>query len=139
MLRVLVCGLVLSVSACASWKDAQLTGGEGVQPRTVERITTAGAGAVEVRCGVGEVCVEVKVIHVQRTAGGGPVAVTLQNRTEASVAVQVALEFFDDAGRRSDRSVFHDVVLAPRGEHVLELVSDVDVDDLLVLHLRSRA
>ena len=130
--------LALSLSSCVGLKEAQLAAGEGVQSRTVERITTAHAGAVEVRCGAGEVCAEVKVVHVQRTQGGGPVAVTLQNRTEAAVAVQVALEFFDDAGRRSDRSTFHDVVLAPREEQVLELFSAVDVGDLLVLHLRSR-
>ncbi|MDP2340680.1 MAG: hypothetical protein Q8O67_06970 [Deltaproteobacteria bacterium] len=139
MHRLALCAALLLSSSCAGLKHAQLSLAEGAQPRVVERITTAGAGPVEVRCGVGEICVEVKVVHVQRTAGGGPVAVTLQNRTEDAVAVQVALEFFDDGGRRSDRSVFHDVVLAPRGEQVLELFSDVDVDDTLVLHLRSRA
>ncbi len=126
-------------SSCVGLKEGRLAGEEVVQARVVERITSVGAGVVEVRCGVGEVCAEVKVVHVQRTRGGGPVSVTLMNRTEADVAVQVALEFFDEASRRTDRSTFHDVILAPRGEQVLELFSDVDVDDTLILHLRARS
>lgn len=115
---------------------------EVVEARVVERIAGVDGGSVEVRCGTGEVCAEVKVIHVQRSrspGGGGPVAVTLQNRTQDDVAVQIALESFDGGGRRTDRSSFHDVILAPRGEQVLELVSDVDVDDTLVVHLRARS
>ena len=139
MLRSLaVLASLLSLASCVGLKEAQLGAEEVVQARVVERISSVDAGTVEVRCGVGEVCAEVKVIHVQRTKGGGPVAITLQNRTEADVAVQLALESFDDDGRRSDRSTFHDVLLAPRGEQVLELFSDVDIKDTLILHLRAR-
>ena len=143
MLRTALVSLSLlalaSSSACVGLKEARLATEEGIEARVVERITSDDAGTVEVRCGLGEVCAEVKVIHVQRTKGGGPVAITLQNRTEEDVAVQVAMESFDDDGRRSDRSTFHDVLLAPRGEQVLELVSEVDIADTLILHLRARS
>lgn len=131
--------ILLSCVSCVGLKEMRLGSEEVVQARVVERISSVDAGAVEVRCGTGEVCAEVKVIHVQREKGGGPVAVTLQNRTEADVAVQIALESFDEGGRRTDRSSFHDVILAPRGEQVLELVSDVDVNDTLIVHLRARS
>lgn len=137
--------LLVSVSStsCVALKELRMGSEEVVEARVVERIAGVEGGAVEVRCGTGEVCAEVKVIHVQRTrsdqGGGGPVAVTLQNRTQEGVAVQVALESFDRGGRRTDRSSFHDVILAPRGEQVLELVSDVDVDDTLIVHLRARS
>lgn len=127
----------LSVS-CVGLKEAQLGGAEVVQARVVERISTRDGGDVEVRCGVGEVCAEVKLIHVQRSPHG-PVALTLQNRTEEDIAVQVALESFDGDERRTDRSTFHDVILAPRGEQVLELVTAAATDDLLVVHLRARS
>ncbi len=125
--------------SCVGLKELRMGSEEVVEARVVERTSSVDGGVVEVRCGMGEVCAEVKVIHVQRTKGGGPVAVTLQNRTQDDVAVQIALESFDTGGRRTDRSSFHDVILAPRGEQVLELVSDVDIDDTLIVHLRARS
>jgi hypothetical protein len=127
------------LASCVGLKEGRLGAEEGVEGRVVERIVGVEGGAVEVRCGTGEVCAEVKVVHVQRSDDGGPIEVTLMNRTQADVAVQLAIESFDDRGRRSDRSGFHDVILAPRGEQVLALVSEADVDDTLVLHLRARS
>jgi hypothetical protein len=109
-----------------------------VQPRFVERITSEVGGPVEIHCGIGEACVEVKVVHVQRDRDGG-VEVTLQNRTEDAVAVQLSLEGMDSKKRRTDRTGFHDVVLAPRGEQVLALSTAAADDDVLILHLRPRA
>ena len=136
---VVALSLLLSAVSCVGLKEARLASEEVVEARVAERIVGVDGGAVEVRCGSGEVCAEVKVVHVQRSKDGGPVAVTLMNRTEEGVAVQLALEAFDGKGRRTDKTGFHDVVLAPRGEQVLELTSDVDVDDTLVVHLRARA
>jgi hypothetical protein len=122
---------------CALAKEARLGLEESVQPRYVERISSEVGGPVEIHCGIGEACVEVKVVHVQRDLEGG-VEVTLQNRTENAVAVQLAFEGFDDKRRRTDKSGFHDVVLGPRGQQVLALATAVESDDVLVVHLRPR-
>lgn len=127
----------LNATGCVAAKAARLGAEEAIQPRFVERISTAGAGPVEIRCGVGELCEEIRVVHVQRDVDGG-VDVTLMNRTGDNVAVQLQFEGFDAQQRRKDRSTFHDVVLAPRGEQVLHLDLEVPVNDTLVLHLRSR-
>lgn len=118
-------------------KEARLSFEEGIQPRYVERISSEVGGPVEIHCGIGEACVEVKVVHVQRDLDGG-VEVTLQNRTESAVAVQLAFEGFDAKHRRTDMSGFHDVVLAPRAQQVLALATAAESDDLLVVHLRPR-
>lgn len=123
---------------CAATKELRLSAEEAVQPRYVERITSERGGPVEIHCGISEACVEVKVVHVQRDRDGG-VEVTLQNRTESPVAVQLSLEGMDTRQRRTDRSGFHDVVLAPRGEQVLALSTLAKDDDVLILHLRPRA
>lgn len=125
-------------TGCAAAKEARLGVEETLQPRYVERITSEVGGPVEIHCGVSEACVEVKVVHVQRATDGG-VEVTLQNRTESAVAVQVSLEGMDARHRRTDRTGFHDVVLAPRGEQVLALSTLAADDDVLILTLRSRA
>ena len=129
---------VVAASGCAATKELRLASEEAVQPRFVERITSEAGGPVEIHCGIGEACVEVKVVHVQRDLDGG-VEVTLQNRTEAAVAVQLAIEGKDSRQRRTDRTGFHDVILAPRGEQVLALSTHAADDDVLILHLRPRA
>jgi hypothetical protein len=132
------CLVVVALSSsCAALKDARLSAEEFVQPRVAERITSIGSGPVEVRCGTGELCSEIAVIHVQRSKDGA-VDVTLRNRTDEEVAVQLAVEAFDDHARRTDRSGFFDVVLAPRGEGALALVTDAAPNDTLVVHLRPR-
>ncbi len=143
--RLVVSALVASVlallvtSSCAAVKDAQLSAAEAVQPRAAERVAVAGAGDVEVRCGLGELCAEVHVVHVQRgDAADEAVDVTVQNRTEEPVAVQVAVEAYDRRARRTDRTGFFDVVLAPRGESVVSVVTHATPTDTLVLHLRPR-
>jgi hypothetical protein len=129
--------LVALSSSCAALKDARLSAEELVQPRVAERITSMGSGPVEIRCGTGELCSEIDVVHVQRNKDGA-VDVTLRNRTEEEVAVQLSIEVFDDHERRTDQTGFHDVVLAPRGEGALALVTDADTNDMLVVHLRPR-
>jgi hypothetical protein len=124
-------------SSCAALKDAKLSAEETVQPRVVERIATIGSGPVEIRCGTGEVCSEVDVVHVQRNKDGA-VDVTLMNRTEEEIAVQLSVEVFDGHARRTDKTGFHDVILAPRGEGVLALVTAAAPNDTLVVHLRPR-
>ena len=122
---------------CALAKEARLGFEESAQPRYVERIASEVGGPVEIHCGIGEACVEVKVVHVQRDLEGG-VEVTLQNRTEDAVAIQLAFEGFDEKRRRTDKSGFHDVVLGPRGQQVFALATAVESDDVLVVHLRPR-
>jgi hypothetical protein len=142
MTRLLTASLLVALAAlgggCAMAKEVRLGLEEVVQPQYVERITSEVGGPVEIHCGIGEACVEVQVVHVQRDLEGG-VEVTLQNRTESAVAVQLALEGQDGKRRRTDKSGFHDVVLAPRGQQVLALATAVDTDDVLILHLRRRA
>ncbi|MBM4280382.1 MAG: hypothetical protein FJ137_06345 [Deltaproteobacteria bacterium] len=135
VLLVVVAGV--GGAGCAALKDARLSAEELVQPRVVERITTLGGGSVEVRCGTGELCSEVRVVHVQRSPDGA-VDVTLENRTEEPVAVQVTFEAMDDDARRVDRTIPYDVVLAPRGQDVLAAFTGAALDDTLVLHLRPR-
>ena len=53
-------------TGCAAAKEARLGVEETLQPRYVERITSQVGGPVEIHCGMGEACVEVKVVHVQR-------------------------------------------------------------------------
>jgi hypothetical protein len=132
-----VAAVVAGASSCAALKEARLGFEETVQPRVVERITSLGSGPIEVRCGLGELCSEIKIIHVERSKDG-PVDVTLVNRTEEPVAVQLALEGFDARQHRTDRTGYHDVILAPRDEGVLELVTSASIDDTLVVHLRPR-
>ena len=129
--------VALSSSSCAAVKDAQMSAEESVQPRVAERITSIGSGPVEIRCGTGELCSEISVVHVQRGKDGA-IDVTLLNRTEEEVAVQLAVESFDDHARRTDQSGFHDVVLAPRGEGAFALVTDAAPGDTVVVHLRPR-
>jgi hypothetical protein len=131
-------GTAVIGSGCAVTKEARLGVEEAVQPRLVERITNEVGGPVELRCGIGEVCAEVKVIHVQRDVDGG-VALTLMNRTGEALAVQVSLEGRDGQQRRTDRTGFHDVILAPRGEEVLDLTTTAATEDTLIVHLRPRA
>ncbi len=126
-----------SLTSCAAMKDARLGAEEGVQPRIVERISSSYGGPIEIRCGTGEVCQEVRVVHVERSVDGA-VAVTLMNRTEEHVAVQLAIEGFDKRERRTDRTGFHDVILAPRGEQLLALDTHANIDDVLVVHVRAR-
>ena len=126
------------VSGCALTSEARLGVEEAIQPRLVERITNEVGGPIELRCGIGEACAEVKVVHVQRGVDGG-VEVTLMNRTGEALAVQVSLEGRDEQQRRTDRTSFHDVVLAPRGEEVLELATNAATADTLIVHLRPRA
>jgi hypothetical protein len=123
---------------CAAAKDARLGVEETFQPRIVERITSENSGPVEIRCGVGELCAEVRVVHVQRNIDGG-IEVTLQNRTQEAIAIQVQLEGEDSQHRRVDRTGFHDVVIAPRGEQVFQMATSTAKDDTLIVHLRARA
>jgi len=139
MAAVCVAALPNLTSSCVAAKEARLGAEELVQPRVVERISAyGGGGPVEIRCGTGEVCSEVRVVHVERDRAGG-VSVTLENRTEAHVAVQLAIEGFDGAKRRTDRTGFHDVIIAPRGDSVIDLDTAAAVDDMLVLHVRARS
>ncbi len=138
VLLVVIASLAgLGGAGCAALKDARLSAEEAIQPRVVERIATVGSGPVEVRCGSGELCSEVKIVHVQRRPDGA-VDVTIENRTEEPVAVQVAFEAFDHDDRRVDRTNPYDVVLAPRGQDVLAAFTGAALDDTLVLHLRPR-
>ena len=130
--------LALFGGGCAAAKEVRLGVEETLQPRVVERITSANSGPVEIRCGVAELCAEVRVLHVQRHIDGG-VEVTLQNRTEDAIAIQVRVEGEDSQHRRVDRSGFHDVVIAPRGEEVFALSTITNTADTLILHLRARS
>jgi hypothetical protein len=134
----LLVALAVVGSGCAATKEARLGVEEALQPRVVERITSQDSGPVEIRCGVGELCSEVRVIHVQRHTDGG-VEVTIMNRTEEAIAIQVQIEGEDSQHRRVDRSGFHDVVIAPRGEEVFAVSTLTDTQDTLILHLRARA
>lgn len=139
LLPAVVAALIAGVvSGCALTSEARLGVVEAIQPRLVERITNEVGGPIELRCGIGEACAEVKVVHVQRDVGGG-VEVTLMNRTGEALAVQISLEGRDEQQRRTDRTSFHDVVLAPRGEEVLELATNAATADTLIVHLRPRA
>jgi hypothetical protein len=129
--------IALVSSSCAAWKSVQLTAAETVQPRVTSRITALGRGPVEVVCGTGELCAEVEVIHVQRN-DAGTVDVTLRNRSGEHVALQLSLEAFDDDAHRTDKTGFHDVILAPRGEDVLSVATATSTKDTLVVHLRAR-
>lgn len=127
-------GALLSVS-CVAAKEAQLQAENALDSPVVEEHAW---GRVE--CGHGQVCTEVQVARVDvGRLDGGPIEVTLKNRTLASVAVQVELETFDAQGRRTDRTGFHDVALAPRQESVLTLWQDLQADERLVIHLRARS
>lgn len=131
---VVLAGLALSVS-CVAAKEARLQVEGTIDAPVVEEHAW---GRVE--CGHGQVCSEVQVARVDVSRlGGGPIEVTLKNRTLASVAVQVELETFDAQGRRTDRTGFHDVALAPRQQSVLTLWQELDQDERLVIHLRARS
>ena len=139
LLPAVVAALIVGVvSGCALTSEARLGVEEAIQPRLVERITNEVGGPIELRCGIGELCAEVKVVHVQRGVDGG-VEVQLMNRTGEALAVQVSLEGRDEQQRRTDRTSFHDVILAPRGEEVLELATNAATADTLIVHLRPRA
>ena len=121
--------------SCVAAKEAQLQAENAIDAPVVEEHPW---GRVE--CGQGQVCSEVQVARVDVSRlGGGPIEVTLKNRTLASVAVQVELETFDAQGRRTDRTGFHDVALAPRQESVLTLWQELEGDERLVIHLRARS
>ena len=131
---VALAAVALSVS-CVAVKEAQLAVENVVDAPMVEEHSW---GRVE--CGHGQVCSEVQVARVDvGRYGSGPVEVTLKNRTLASVAVQVELETFDALGRRTDRTGFHDVALAPRQESVLTLWQELDADEKLIVTLRARS
>lgn len=126
---------VAATCSCVAVKEAQLAVENGIDAPVVEQHPW---GRVE--CGHGQVCSEVQVARVDVARhGSGPVEVTLKNRTLASVAVQVELETFDAQGRRTDRTGFHDVALAPRQESVLTLWQELDADETLVIKLRARS
>lgn len=124
-------------ASCAPLKDVQRSAEAIVQAPVVERIATLHGGSVEIRCGIGELCSEVRVVHVERSADGA-VDLTLENRTEDPVAVQLAVEAFDDQHHRVDRTGAFDVVLAPRGQDVLAVVTGAVLTDTLVVHVRAR-
>jgi hypothetical protein len=158
LLALLSSSVIAAAGGCAVvplTREASLTVEEAASPRSHRTVLADGApaggtaGHVEVRCGFADLCAEVQVTHVdrQRSAdadgdsgdgGGGSVDVTLLNRTAGPVAVQVALETFDARRRRTDRTGFHDVVLAPRDDGVVTLVTTADSDDVLVIHVRPR-
>lgn len=129
-LTITVAALALT-SACAVTKEARLSAENAIDPPFVQQYPW---GRVE--CGEGQVCQEVVVERVD--VQGDPVEITLQNRTLESVAVQVQLETFKD-GRRTDRTGFHDVALAPREESVLTLWQTLEEGELLVIKLRARS
>lgn len=133
MLRstLLFVAILAFTSACAVSKQARLGLEHAIDPPFVQEYSW---GRVE--CGEGQVCQEVVVERVD--VQGDPVEITLQNRTLESVAVQVQLETFKD-GRRTDRTGFHDVALAPRQESVLTLWQELEEGELLVVKLRSRS
>ena len=127
--------VALLTGSCVAAKEAQLQAENAIDAPVVEQHSW---GRVE--CGHGQVCSEVQVARVDVSRlGGGPIEVTLKNRTLASVAVQVELETFDAQGRRTDRTGFHDVALAPRQESVLTLWQELQSDEQLVIHLRARS
>ena len=133
MLRslLMVVAAVALASSCAVAKEARLSAENAVDPPFVQHFPW---GRVE--CGEGQVCQEVVVERVD--VQGDPVEITLQNRTLQSVAVQVQLETFKN-GRRTDRTGFHDVALAPRQESVLTLWQDLEEGEQLVIKLRARS
>jgi hypothetical protein len=152
-MRPFVLGLLLPAtsllggSGCSAVplaREATLAVEEGVAPRARTRATSDDGARVEVRCGLGDLCAAVQVVHVQRQRSpadvdaDGAVQVTLQNRTLDHVAVQLALEVFDDERRAADRTGFHDVILAPRNEGTVTLVVTGAPDDALIVHLRPR-
>jgi hypothetical protein len=156
LLPLLSSSLFAAAGGCAVvplTRDASLAVEDAASPRSHTTVAPADgsvargtAGNVEVRCGFADLCAEVHVTHVDRQRradgdgddGGGSVDVTLLNRTADPVAVQVALETFDARRRRTDRTGFHDVVLAPRDDGVVTLVTTADGDDVLVIHVRPR-
>lgn len=122
-------------AACVAAKEARLQVEHALDGPVVEEHSW---GRVE--CGHGQVCSEVQVARVDvGRLDGGPVEITLKNRTLASVAVQVELQTFDPEGHRTDRTGFHDVALAPRQESVLTLWQDLQANERLVIHLRARS
>lgn len=122
-------------AACVAAKEARLQVENTLDGPVVEEHSW---GRVE--CGHGQVCTEVQVARVDvGRLDGGPVEITLKNRTLASVAVQVELETFDPEGHRTDRTGFHDVALAPRQESVLTLWQELSGDERLVIKLRARS
>lgn len=130
VLFVLACAV--GASACATVdKEARLSTENVADPTLVQEYAW---GRVE--CGEGQVCQEVFVERVD--VQGDPVEITLQNRTLENVAVQVQLETFKD-GVRTDRTGFHDVALAPRGDTVLTLWQELEEGEQLVVKLRSRS
>jgi hypothetical protein len=133
----LVLAALTVTASCVATKQAQLGLAEAAQPVLVERISGEDSGPIEIRCGIGEVCAEVRISHVQRAADGA-ISVTIENQTEDHLAVQLALEGFDGHKRRTDRTGFHDVVLAPRGDSVLEVTTAAALSDTLVVHVRAR-
>ncbi|MBI1946803.1 MAG: hypothetical protein HYS27_13995 [Deltaproteobacteria bacterium] len=135
-MRSLLALILLALSlSCVAVKEAQLAAENVIDAPVVEEHTW---GRVE--CGHGQVCSEVQVARVDvGRYDGGPVEVTLKNRTLASVAVQVELQTFDAQGRRTDRTGFHDVALAPRQESVLTLWQELSADERLVIALRARS
>lgn len=132
----LVFSASIGLASCAALKDAQMGAGEVADGPVSERHAW---GRVE--CGHGQVCAEVKVarLDVHRAAPDGSVEITLESRALEDVAVQVQLEVFDHAGRRVDRSGFHDVALAARQQSVLTLWQGVRDGDELVVRLRARS
>ena len=127
--------LAATMASCVASKDARI----GME-NALDETTTHEYAWGHVECGEGQVCSEVAVsrVDVHGASDGGPVEVTLLNRTLDSVAVQVQLETFDEDGHRTDVTGFHDVALAPRSQSVLTLWQQLDHGDKLVIHLRAR-
>ena len=117
-------------SGCGVAKEARLSAEHALDPPLVQEYAW---GRVE--CGEGQICQEVFVERVD--VQGDPVEITLQNRTLEHVAVQVQLETCKD-GRRTDRTGFHDVAIAPRQDSVLTLWQTLEDGEQLVIKLRAR-
>src|SRR5688500_18570570 len=128
--------LSLSVSVgCAAATDAQM----GLE-NAIDGSTTRDFAWGRIECGQGQVCSEVEVTRVD--VRGGPVHITLRNRTQEDIAIQVGLETFAgsiEEGARTDSTGFHDVALAPRQQSVLTMWQELDRDQKLVIHLRARS
>ncbi len=99
---------------CAQTRSAQTGLGQ-----SIDNATTVTFDWGEVYCGKGVVCSEVEVRRVDiESRDGGKVEVTLHNRTNSQVAVQIALEILAANGSRLDSTQYYDVPIQPRVEKV---------------------
>lgn len=101
---------------------AQLRYGSTSIGQAIDNPVTIAGDFGEVYCGQGTVCAEVEVLRVDFVnEDRSRVEVTLHNRTNQKVGVQIALEILAANGSRLDKTTFQDVALSPRQETVWEM------------------